>query len=74
MRVIILSLISIILLSGCTAKVAGTEPSQTPAQIEQQAEITEGTTVEITKASESTGSKTYQVNVVQGIGVREGPG
>ncbi len=59
-------------------------PLQTPQsqvtsteETTQEAEITTGTTVEITKTSEPTqqsGPKTYQVNVVQGIGIREGAG
>ena len=44
----------------------------------QEAEITTGTTTEVTKAPEEptqlSEPRTFQVNVVQGIGIREGPG
>ena len=74
------SIISLILLSGCTKQVETKEPSETTPttagqQSVQQSVVTEHATVEVTKASEEPSStKTYQVNIVQGIGIREGSG
>ena len=68
------SIISLILLSGCANQATEKEPSETTAQQTTQAEITEATTVELIKSAEPSGPKTYQVNVVQGVGIREGSG
>lgn len=71
-----LSIISLILLSGCTKQTIEKEPSETAAQqTTQQTEVTERTMVDVTKISEeSSAPKTYHVNIIQGIGVREGSG
>ncbi len=68
------SIILLILLSGCANQATEKEPSETTAQTRTQAEIIEGTTVEVTKSTEPSGPKTYQVNVVQGIGIKEESG
>lgn len=68
------SIISLILLSGCANQATEKEPSGTSAQQTTQAEITESTTVDVTKSTEPLGPKTYHVNIVQGIGVKEGAG
>lgn len=104
MKVFILfSLISIILLSGCTAQVVETGKVQEQPPVEtkettlprpqltsievatQESEITTITTVDTTKAPEEPTPpqeqpipprepKVFQINVVQGVGIREGAG
>lgn len=106
MRIIaIFSIVSIILLAGCTGQVAKTETSEKIEQpvenpktelpkpqvtstegVSQEAEITTVTTTEIKEAPEPSQPsepeilpqpsepKTYHINIVQGIGIREGAG
>lgn len=90
MKTLAFSLILIIFLSGCLArylesdKTSEQQTEETPqtqgpqvttiGEATQEAEITTGTKVDIIKSTEPSGPKTYQVNVVQGIGIREGAG
>lgn len=91
--ILILSIVSIVLLAGCTATVEQHKveekveepvenkeiPSLPKPQVTstegatQEAKITEGTTVQVTQGNASE-PKTYNVNIVQGIGIREGAG
>ena len=99
---IVLSIISIVLLSGCTAQVVEKELNKKtqPPPIEtkeptgtlpnpqitatkgatEETKITTDTTVNVTKAPEelspspSPQPKTFNINIVEGIGIREGSG
>ena len=67
------SLISIILLAGCTQSYKAPE-EQKPLAAAQEAGVITGTTVEVTQTNETSGVKTYQVHIGEGVGIKEGPG
>lgn len=93
MRVIALSLILIVFLSGCLAQYLETDSSErktqknttevtgnipqpqvkTTQETVEETKVTTGITVEVGKSGSSE-PKTFQVNVAQGIGVKEGTG
>lgn len=95
--VIIFLMISLILLSGCTAQVVQTSTEKEPElsigneptgsvptpqvtatqRATEETKISTVTVTEITEAPEKTTlpePKTFQVNIVEGIGIREGSG
>lgn len=74
MKVLAFVIVGLIILSGCTTKTIETQTPASQAEgVQQQTELTENTAVEVI-TSEPSGPKTYQVNIIQGIGVDEGAG
>ena len=67
------SLVSIILLAGCTKSYEAPGESA-PLATGEGPQITSTPTVEVTRANETIGAKAYHVNIGQGVGVREGSG